>query len=104
MGSYPMKAGRKGCLAALFDIVQAARALGWFALCTGRAPIRETRCEEDRRFLLRDQLVASYPVVVEAIDQPTDDDFIERVKQQMRSYYSGDDIRAAKFLVRSFMD
>ena len=53
---------------------------------------------------LRDQLVASYPVVVEAIDQPTDADFIERVKVLMRSYYSTDDIQAAKFLVRGLLD
>jgi hypothetical protein len=53
---------------------------------------------------LKDQLVASYPVVVQATDPPTDDDFIQRVKQQMRSYYSSDDIRAARFLVRSLMD
>ena len=33
---------------------------------------------------LKDKLVASYPVVVEAIDRPADDDFIARVKKQMR--------------------
>jgi hypothetical protein len=53
---------------------------------------------------LRDQLVASYPVVMEAIDQPTDADFIERVKELMRSYYSSDDIQAARFLVRGLLD
>lgn len=30
---------------------------------------------------LKDELVASYPVVVQAIDRPTDADFIERVKE-----------------------
>jgi len=53
---------------------------------------------------LRDQSVASYPVVVEAIDQPTDADFIERVKVLMRSYHSADDIQAARFLVRGLLD
>jgi hypothetical protein len=53
---------------------------------------------------LRDRLVASYPVVVQGIDQPTDDDFIQRVKRQMRSYYSSDDISTARFLVRSLMN
>ena len=42
---------------------------------------------------LKDKLVASYPVVVEAIDRPTDDDFIARVKEQMQSYYSSADIQ-----------
>jgi hypothetical protein len=49
---------------------------------------------------VKDQLVASYPVVVAAIDQPTDEDFIERVKKSMRSYYSSDDIKTARFIVR----
>ena len=53
---------------------------------------------------LRDELVASYPVVVQGIDRPTDADFIERVKQSMRSYYSTDDIQAARFFVRTLLD
>jgi len=53
---------------------------------------------------LKDALVASYPVVVERIDRPTDDDFIARVKERMRSHYSVDDIQSAKFLVRSVLD
>jgi hypothetical protein len=53
---------------------------------------------------LKDKLVASYPVVVEAIDRPTDDDFIARVKKQMRRHYSSEDIKTAKFLVRSVSD
>ena len=43
---------------------------------------------------LKDRLIASYPVVAKAIDRPTDDDFVERIKQQMRAYYRGEDIRA----------
>ena len=42
---------------------------------------------------LKDKLVASYPVVVDAIDRPTDDDFIARVKEQMQSYYRSADIQ-----------
>ena len=49
---------------------------------------------------LKDRLVASYPVVAMAIDRPTDDDFIERIKQQMRHYYRNEDIEAARFVVR----
>ena len=53
---------------------------------------------------LRDKLVASYPVVAEAIGRPTDDYFIECTKKLMRSYYSTEDIEAARFLVRSLID
>jgi hypothetical protein len=53
---------------------------------------------------LKDKLVASYPVVVEAMDGPTDDDFIARVKEQMQGHYSSDDIRSARFLVRSVLE
>ncbi len=57
---------------------------------------------------LNDRLVASYPVVypvvAEAIDRPTDDDFIERIKQQMRRYYRSEDIKAARFVVRGVQD
>jgi hypothetical protein len=49
---------------------------------------------------VRDRLVASYPIVVKALDRPTDDDFIEGIKQQMRRYYCSEDIRAARFVVR----
>jgi hypothetical protein len=49
-------------------------------------------------------LVASYPVVAKAVDRPTDDDFVERIKQQMRSYYRSEDIMAARFVVRGVQD
>jgi hypothetical protein len=49
---------------------------------------------------VKDRLVASYPLVAKDIDRPTDDDFIERTKQQMRLYYRSEDIEAAKFVVR----
>ena len=53
---------------------------------------------------LRDKLVASYPVVVEAIDGPTDDDFIARVRKQMRGHYTGEEIQSARYFVRSVLD
>jgi hypothetical protein len=46
---------------------------------------------------LKDRLIASYPVVVEAIDRPTDDTFIARVKEQMQSRYSREDIESRDF-------
>ena len=53
---------------------------------------------------LKDKLIASYPVVVERIGQPTDDDFIVRAKERMRSNYSVEDIQSARFLVRFVLD
>jgi len=53
---------------------------------------------------LRDELVASYPIVVQAIDRPSDDDFIEQVKELMRSFYSAEDIQAARLFVRTLPD
>jgi NOL1/NOP2/fmu family ribosome biogenesis protein len=53
---------------------------------------------------LKDRLIGSYPVVAKAIDRPTDDDFVERIKQQMRAYYRGEDIQAARFVVRGVQD
>lgn len=50
---------------------------------------------------LKDKLVASYLVVVEVIDRPTDDDFIA---EQMQGHYSSDDIQSARFLVRSVLE
>jgi len=52
---------------------------------------------------LRDELVASYPVVVHGIERPSDDDFIEQVRELMRSYYSAEDIQAARFIVRNLL-
>jgi hypothetical protein len=53
---------------------------------------------------LNDRLISSYPVVAEAIDRPTDDEFIERIKQQMRRYYRSEDIKAARFVVPGVQD
>jgi hypothetical protein len=49
---------------------------------------------------LKDRLIASYPVVAKAVDRPTDDEFVERIKQQMRSYHRSEDIQVARFVVR----
>jgi hypothetical protein len=49
---------------------------------------------------VKDRLVASYPIVVRVVDRPTDDNFIEGIKQQMRRYYRSEDIQAARFVVR----
>ena len=49
---------------------------------------------------LKDRLIASFPVATKAIDRLTDDDFVERTKQQMRAYYGSEDIQAARFVVR----
>jgi hypothetical protein len=52
---------------------------------------------------VQDRLVASYPVVLEAID-PTEEDFIDSVRRHMRRHYSQEDIAAAKFIVRAVLD
>jgi hypothetical protein len=50
---------------------------------------------------VNDSLRASYPVVVESRGHPSEDDFIDYVRQGMdRGYYSAHDIKVAKFIVR----
>jgi hypothetical protein len=54
---------------------------------------------------IRDKRVASYPVVITLDRIVTDEDFVERVIEQMRAgNYSPDDISAARFVVRSLLD
>ena len=53
---------------------------------------------------LNDRRVGSYPVVLTSIDKPTDDDYIATVKEQMKRYYSDEDIERARFLVRTVLD
>jgi hypothetical protein len=44
---------------------------------------------------------AAYPVVLQELDRPSDDEFIEYIRKQMRrGPYSADEIKAAKFIVR----
>ena len=51
---------------------------------------------------LKDNLVASYPVLVTSPEEPlSDQHFIERVKEQMRAaHYAPEDIAVARFTVR----
>ena len=53
---------------------------------------------------LNDRLVGSYPVILNAIDKPTDDDYVATVKEQMKRYYSHEDIEGASFVVRTVLD
>jgi hypothetical protein len=52
---------------------------------------------------VQDRLIASYPMVLEEIN-PTDEDFIDRIKRYMRRHYSKEDVAAAKFIVRNVPD
>jgi hypothetical protein len=52
---------------------------------------------------LGDRLVASYPVVLEGTN-PTDQDFIEHVRQYMRRHYRKEEIEVARFAVRGVLD
>ena len=36
---------------------------------------------------IRDSLIASYPVVLTEIDQPTDEDYVDQVKRHMRRHH-----------------
>ena len=50
---------------------------------------------------VRDTLKGSYPVIVECRGRPTEDEFIDQVRNGMdRGFYSADDIKVAKFVVR----
>ena len=50
---------------------------------------------------VRDTLRGSYPVVVECQDHPVEDDFVAAVRNGMdRGFYSADDIKVAKFVIR----
>jgi hypothetical protein len=50
---------------------------------------------------VRDTLKGSYPVVVECQGRPAEDEFVDQVRNGMdRGFYSADDIRVAKFVVR----
>ncbi|WP_395711062.1 hypothetical protein [Reyranella sp.] len=54
---------------------------------------------------LRDRLVASYPVVLTFDRRVIDEDFVDRVKEQMRvGSFSPDDVAGARFVVRSLHD
>jgi hypothetical protein len=50
---------------------------------------------------VRDTLKGSYPVVVECQGRSSEDEFVDQVRKRMdRGFYSADDIKVAKFVVR----
>ena len=50
---------------------------------------------------VKDTLKGSYPVVIECQGRPAEDDFIDQVRNGMdRGFYSADDVKVAKFVVR----
>jgi hypothetical protein len=50
---------------------------------------------------VRDTLKGSYPVIVECQGRPAEDEFIDQVRNGMdRGFYSADDIKVARFVVR----
>lgn len=50
---------------------------------------------------VRDTLKGSYPVVIECHGRPAEGEFVDQVRSGMdRGYYSADDIKIAKFVIR----
>ena len=50
---------------------------------------------------VRDTLKGSYPVVIECRGRPAEDEFVDQVRNGMdRGFYSADDIKVAKFVIR----
>ena len=50
---------------------------------------------------VNDRRRAAYPVVLQALDRPSDDEFIEQVRKQMRiGSYTAREVAAARFIVR----
>jgi len=50
---------------------------------------------------VRDTLKGSYPVLIECQNAPAEDEFVDQVRNGMdRGFYSADDIKVAKFVVR----
>ena len=50
---------------------------------------------------VKDTLKGSYPVVVECQGRPAEDEFIDQVRNGMdRGFYSADDVKVARFVVR----
>jgi hypothetical protein len=48
-----------------------------------------------------DTLKGSYPIFIECQDRPAEDEFVDQVRNGMdRGFYSADDIKIAKFVVR----
>jgi hypothetical protein len=50
---------------------------------------------------VRDILKGSYPVVIECQGRLAEDEFVDQVRNGMdRGFYSADDIKVAKFVIR----
>jgi hypothetical protein len=50
---------------------------------------------------VNDSRRAAYPVVLQELDRPSDEDFIEYIRKQMRGGpYTAHEIKVAKFIVR----
>src|SRR5262245_13201421 len=50
---------------------------------------------------VKDTLKGSYPVVIECQGRPAESEFVDQVRNGMdRGFYSADDIKVAKFVVR----
>jgi hypothetical protein len=48
-----------------------------------------------------DTLKGSYPVIIECQGRPAEDEFVDQVRNGMdRGFYSADDIKVAKFVIR----
>jgi hypothetical protein len=48
-----------------------------------------------------DKLRASYPVLLSRLEEPSDEDFVEHVREQMRlGSYAEHEIASARFIVR----
>ena len=50
---------------------------------------------------VNDSRRAAYPVVLQQLDRPSDEEFIEHIRRRMRrGPYTADEIKVARFLVR----
>jgi hypothetical protein len=50
---------------------------------------------------IRDTLKGSYPVVIECLGRPGEDEFVDQVRNGLdRGFYLADDIEVARFVVR----
>jgi hypothetical protein len=50
---------------------------------------------------VNDRRRAAYPVVLQALDRPSDEEFVEQVRRQMRvGPYTALEVQAARFIVR----
>jgi hypothetical protein len=51
--------------------------------------------------IVEDTLKGSYPIVIECQGRPAEDELVDQVRNGMdRGFYSADDIKIAKFVIR----